>query len=423
MFGPVRRRLYLQIYVAFVAVGFFALFVTAMTAKVLFDRSNLPSPAIVSATAFLAEDIPLDAGLEAGLRARAERLGLHLTLRSADGRVLAASHAPSPAPKAEAAHWFGGTKGPGLNVPLEDGRWLGASVDHVAHRAAFDHDPVKPIAILLLLGVAVGVGCMPVARRITARIEGLRRGVEEWGTGDLGRRVEVCGSDEVAGLAEAFNRSADRIEELVEGQRRMLASASHELRSPLARLRMAVELLGGEGEVADGAVKDIEELDALIGELLLAARMDAPRSGDAVVRLDLGPIVREEASRVEASVAGAPEAWIDGDARLVRRLVRNLLENARRHGGATVAASLAAGGEVVFAVEDDGPGVPEALRERIFEPFFRPDDHSEGRDGGVGLGLALVQRIAEHHGGTARCVDRAGGGARFEVRLPASTSG
>ncbi len=417
MLGPVRRRLYLQLYLAFVGVGLFALLVSAVAAKVLFDTSSRPAAPIVAAAGFLADDLPAGDGLAAELTDRAERLGLHLTLRATDGRVLAASHEPGPEPRGAAAQWFRRGRGPGIHVPLADGRMLTVAVDREAHAAAFDHGATRPIVLLVLLGLAVGVGCMPIARRITARIEGLRRGVEEWGTGDLSRRVEVCGADEVAGLARAFNRSADRIEDLVEGQRRMLASASHELRSPLARLRMAVELLRDDGDVAEGAVKDIEELDALIGELLLAARMDAPRPMDAAVRVDLGPIVVEEAARVDAVADVPAEAPVEGDPRLLRRLVRNLLENARKHGDGEVRAVIELGEGILLAVEDRGPGVPEALRERVFEPFFRPDDHSEGRDGGVGLGLALVRRIAEHHGGSARCVEREGGGARFEVRF------
>ena len=418
MIRAIRRRVYLQIYLAFVGVALFALFVTAGVSSLLFDSRGRIAPSLASAATFIVEDLPEGPGLAAALDARAERLGMHLTLRGADGAVIAATATPAPAPRDSVGHWFGGSNGPGILVPLGDGRWFGAALDHARHGASA-RGTGRHLGVLILLGLAVGVGCLPIARRITRRIERLRRGVEDWGSGDLTRRVTVCGGDEVADLARSFNRAADRIEDLVEKQRRMLASASHELRSPLARLRMAVELMGEGHDLTPGAIGDIEELDSLIGELLLAARMDAPREGDERVAVDLAPIVMAEAERVGAIALGADVARsVQGDPRLLRRLVRNLLENARKHGGGGVEIVLEArDGGVRIAVQDRGPGVPEELRERIFDPFFRPDEHSEGRDGGVGLGLALVRRIAEHHGGEARCLAREGGGARFEVDL------
>jgi signal transduction histidine kinase len=274
---------------------------------------------------------------------------------------------------------------------------------------------------LSLLALAIALGAYPVVRRLTRRLERLRTRVEALGAGALATRVEVEGHDEVAHLARSFNRAADRIERLVNAQRAMLAGASHELRSPLARMRMAIELLASDNrpELRQRLTQDIAELDELIGELLLASRLDAFEHLERTETVDLLALLAEEGARTAAEVSGTP-VCIQGDPRMLRRLMRNLLENARRYAaGAPVEASIMllqpAGARLCIA--DRGPGVPEQERERIFEPFYRPAGMHEHRDGGVGLGLALVRQIARHHGGDARCVPRAGGGTCFEVDL------
>jgi signal transduction histidine kinase len=270
-----------------------------------------------------------------------------------------------------------------------------------------------------LLALAVGVGAWPLVRRLTQRLERLRLRVEDLGRGDLSTRAPVEGRDEVADLARSFNRAADRIQQLVEAQRRQLAFASHELRSPLARLRVSLEMMGGDPALAERAARDVDELDALLGELLEASRLQALGRPERDETVDLLGLVAEEAARVEVPVAGEP-AELRGDPRLLRRLVRNLLENARRHaGGAGVEARvLRLDRGARLSVADRGPGVPEGERERIFEPFYRPPGaHETGT--GFGLGLALVRQIARAHGGEARCLPREGGGTVFEVTLGA----
>ncbi len=140
--------------------------------------------------------------------------------------------------------------------------------------------------------------------------------------------------------------------------------------------------------------------------------------------IDLLGLVAEEGARAGAAIQGEP-AHVSGDPRMLRRLVRNLLENARRYGAGTpieAAVTPGAEGEVVLRVMDRGPGVAESERERIFEPFYRPAGFAETADGGVGLGLALVRQIANHHGGRARCLAREGGGTCFEVTLASALS-
>jgi len=289
--------------------------------------------------------------------------------------------------------------------------------------------------MLGMVALAVALGTYPIVRRLTQRLEGLQRGVERWGGGDLSARVTVQGSDEVAFLAERFNHAAERIETLMDTQKSLLvshksllANASHELRSPLARIRMGLELMGdGAGSVQRAEIsRSISELDQLIDEILLASRLDA-RQADAepFEMLDLTGLAAEECARVQAELGTAAQTHsltVQGSPRLLRRLIRNLLENARRYGTGEIGLELSQSGmgtreSVVIRVNDRGPGVPANQRERIFEPFYRLPGASE-REGGVGLGLALVKSITERHGGTVRCEDRPGGGASFVVELP-----
>jgi signal transduction histidine kinase len=281
------------------------------------------------------------------------------------------------------------------------------------------------LALLAMLFLAVAAGAWPVVRRLTRRLELLKQGVEQFGAGQFGHRVTVEGRDEVAALAHSFNQAASRIEALLRSNQTLLANASHELRSPLARLKMATALLVDETapQARDAWAQEIRtniaELDALVEEVLLSSRLEA----GAPVALDdavdwLGLVV-EEGSRVNALVDGEV-LQLRGSERLLRRAVRNLLENAHRYGGADVVARVGRGaqGQAEVHVCDRGPGVPDAERERIFEPFFRLPGHAE-REGGVGLGLALVRQIAERHGGHARCESHPGGGSCFVLSLPA----
>ncbi len=280
------------------------------------------------------------------------------------------------------------------------------------------------IVVLMVLFLAVAAGAYPVVRRLTRRLEALKGGVEQFGSGQLGHRVAVTGNDEVAALAASFNVAADRVEALVQSHRSLLANASHELRSPLARMKMAVSMLGDANPLQRERLQreidtNVAELDALVEEVLLASRLDATANLLQEEPIDLLGLAAEEAARVQAAVAGE-RLTIRADERLVRRALRNLLENGRRYGGAEadLGVTIRTRGEnVAVSVCDRGPGVPPAMRERIFEPFFRLPGHAE-QAGGVGLGLSLVKQIAERHGGSVRCEDRAGGGSCFVLELP-----
>ncbi|MNU62809.1 Sensor protein RstB [compost metagenome] len=281
--------------------------------------------------------------------------------------------------------------------------------------------------MIALVGVAVALGVYPIVRRITQRLETLQRGVQRWGEGDLSARVIEEGQDEVADLSKRFNASAERIEQLVRSHKSLLANASHELRSPLTRIRMGLELMGDQPSPAarEEISRNIGELDQLIDEILLASRLDASEADMGTIEaVDLTGLAAEECAQVNAELdlaEGTDNATltVPGVSRLLRRAIRNLLENARRYGAGEISVELgSAGGYATVRVNDRGPGVPAALRERIFEPFYRLPGASE-RNGGVGLGLALVKSIAERHGGSVRCEDRPGGGASFVICLPA----
>lgn len=282
--------------------------------------------------------------------------------------------------------------------------------------------------MLGLVGLAVALGSYPIIRRLTLRLESLQSGVERWGTGDLSTRLNTDGNDEVAFLAQRFNEAAQRIETLMNSHKSLLANASHELRSPLARIRMSLELMNLDASSPQRIEisRSISELDQLIDEILLASRLDA-RQADAepFESLDLTGLAAEECARANAELgmsATGQSLLIRGSPRLLRRLMRNLLENAKRYGQGDVTLELTqkqinSQTFAVIAVHDRGPGVPPSQRERIFEPFYRLPGASE-REGGVGLGLALVKSISERHGGTVRCEARPGGGATFLVQLP-----
>ncbi|HSM10512.1 MAG TPA: ATP-binding protein, partial [Lysobacter sp.] len=260
------------------------------------------------------------------------------------------------------------------------------------------HRPgVLVIVILLFLALALAIGAIPIARRLTGRLERLQRSVDALGAGQLSTRVAVEGQDEVASLATSFNRSAARIEALVEGQKTLLSNASHELRSPLARIRMGIELMREQAspDVRLELMRNMAELDGLIEEILLASRLDAVPDG-AVNRepIDLTALAAEECAAVDARL-DATAVSLRGDSRLLSRMLRNQLENAQRYGdGTPILVRLGTDSDQAIRMDviDRGPGIPAVERENIFTPFYRLPGISE-RAGGVGLGLCLVRQF------------------------------
>jgi two-component system, OmpR family, sensor kinase len=278
--------------------------------------------------------------------------------------------------------------------------------------------------ILGIVAVAVAIGSYPIIRRLTLRLDHLRMGVERWGEGDLSARIDESGSDELAFLAQRFNHAAERVETLLKSHKSLLANASHELRTPLARIRMGLELMEPQASPAfkEEIQRNIAELDQLVDEILLASRLDARESDIGFIEaVDLTGLAAEECARAGAELVPTDDGRalvVQGVAKLLRRAVRNLLENARRYSSGPVTVELRREGDhAVVRVRDQGPGVPAEERERIFEPFYRLAGASE-RYGGVGLGLALVRAITQRHHGSVKCEAPDGAGACFVVRIP-----
>jgi signal transduction histidine kinase len=424
------HRLYLKIYLALLAsLALFALVVALAwrLADVEPQRRGVELAAQVAQNLLPDADAPR-AAQQLALERITRGLTVDLALYDQVGKLIASVGTPLPAPAEEedrGPRWRDGRhEGPhAWSLRLSDGRWLVARL------------PWQPrggiglvAAALALILLAVALAAYPVVRRLTRRIERLQAGVESLGAGELSARVEVRGHDEVARLAESFNRAAARIEQLVAEQkalldasRQLFNAASHELRTPLARIRMAAELIPADPQRRADLERDIAELDALIEELLVAARLEAMPAAPTEEEVDLLALAAEEASRYEEAELDGQPVTLRGDPRLLRRLLRNLLENARRHGAPPIelrVSRTAQGAELVVC--DRGSGVPEADRERVFEPFYRPATSREAS--GHGLGLALVRRIAERHGGDARCEPREGGGSCFRVTLSSAAA-
>lgn len=356
---------------------------------------------------------------------RAMRPGREIVLRDAAGNVLGQAPArpirtPGQAPEFQVTMQDGST----LYIQLPRPRDPDRARSPLGRKPGANRPGLGFAWMLAFIAVAVALGTYPIVRRLTKRLEALQQGVHRWGEGDLTTRLPQQGHDEVANLAKGFNAAAERVQALLQSHKALLANASHELRSPLTRIRMGLELMGPQTptELRDEIARNIQELDQLIDEILLASRLDASEVDIGTMEpVDLLGLAAEECARLDAQlqVDGASNTLeVLGVGKLLRRVVRNLLENARRHAAGDVTLSLAVASEQIeIRVCDQGPGVPEALRERIFEPFYRLPGASE-RDGGVGLGLALVKSIVLRHGGTVRCENHAGGGACFCVCLP-----
>ncbi|MGW8883151.1 ATP-binding protein [Streptomyces sp. NPDC055749] len=288
----------------------------------------------------------------------------------------------------------------------------------------------------LLLLLAAGATWMAVGRAL-APVAAIRSEVEAISSAELHRRVPLPnGRDEIARLAATMNRMLDRLERSQRAQRRFISDASHELRSPVASIRQHAEVaLAHPGSttqerLAGTVLAEDLRIQHLVDDLLLLARADEDALRPQLHPVDLDDLVLDEARRLRATAAGlrvattgVSAARLEADAQGLRRVLRNLGDNAARHARTQVVFDLAQRGDgrIVLGVEDDGPGVPPADRERVFERFVRLDDaraRSGEAAGGSGLGLAIVAELVAAHGGTVSVSGSAFGGARFEASFP-----
>lgn len=446
-----RRRLFLQIYLTIVA-SLVAVVIVAGIAWDTYGRDrmerNAREVAATLATRLLAaRDAPQEAQRQS-VEALADDLDVDLSLFSWKRELIA-----STSPRVEnhvrmmergrrGKRW----RGHAWALDLQDGRKLIADFGRRGPRSPL----LNFLFFLTASAVAVGLVAYPFVRRLTRRLEALQVGVERIGTGDLSARVAVKGRDEVARLAESFNDSAERIETLLSSHRMLLANASHELRTPLSRIRLGVEMQGDGGTPERRAAleQDIAELDELIDEILLMSRLDTGVHADLSQRIDLLALVAEECARYERCEVSGSAPEITGDTRLLPRMVRNLIDNAHKHGRAPVSVELATvapapdsirglsppeqaphhlrgrrksgslaekDGWATITVTDAGPGIAPGDRDKVFEPFYRAANRQNVK--GYGLGLALVKQIAEAHGGTVEILSP-DTGAAIRVTLP-----
>jgi signal transduction histidine kinase len=298
---------------------------------------------------------------------------------------------------------------------------------------------LRPIFLATFILLVVALLTIPTARRITRPVRRLIGTAKRFGDGDLSARAPVRDAphgrrhDELRELAVAFNDMADRVEAIVRSQRELLANVSHELRSPLARIRMAMNLLPEEAATAArlrGVDADLNDLDRLIEDVLTTARLEETRLPTRLDTFDARRLLIDIAERarqdpvlderlVDVGEGGA--APLCADEALLRRALWNLVENAAKYGAPPITlAARPSGDSVVVSVTDQGSGIPAAERERVFAPFYRAD-RARTPDGrhGVGLGLTLARRIAEVHGGTITIESGDGGrGCRVVITLP-----
>jgi signal transduction histidine kinase len=425
------RRLYQKIYLVFLA-SLIAVAVAISGLAWRIGQANLPHREALELAGELAVAAlpPPDAPSREQQRA-VERLGgrLHVDMALFDQNraPVAAVGRPLPPPTGtgESGGWLRGRGRLALSFRLPDGRWL------VARPPLPPAAPLLGLTVFLVaMAIAIAIFAYPVVRGLTRRLERLKTGVETLGAGNLATRVAVEGRDEVAQLAASFNRAAARIEELVGAHRRLLANASHELRTPLSRIRLGVELYETKpgAKIKADLARDIAELDDLIEEILLASRLDVA-APPVTEEVDLLALAAEECARYDGCILDGEAVVLRGDARLLRRLLRNLLDNAQRHGRPPIRVELRReGSRASLAVIDAGDGIPAAEREQVFLPFHRlassrPTPASEGKGGGAGLGLALVRQIAQLHGGEAVATARLDAQSCIVITLPARQSG
>lgn len=340
-------------------------------------------------------------------------------------------------------------------VDLDGQRYIGSEAD-VLHAQGLPVDIARALQQEVLRYVIVALALLlPIALWSRAHWQGMQtlaRVADEFGAGRLSARARMPRGASIYPLAERMDHMADRIERLLDAQRNLLHSVSHEVRTPITRLEFGLELLrtAADNPALEARIaameNDVHELNALVGELLGMARLDSGQGMQRTV-FALAPMLRAcsggpgqaapgnggagNGTGADETGTGLPVELrladdlgsLDGDAKLLRRALGNLLGNAQKYGAGHIVLSAARrNGMVEIAVEDDGPGIPAEERERVFEPFYRLDRSRDRASGGFGLGLSIARKAVVLHGGTLNVEHGATagrpGGARFVIRLP-----
>jgi two-component system OmpR family sensor kinase len=318
-------------------------------------------------------------------------------------------------------------------VDLTGERYIGSNEEVIrASRLPIDLGQALAMEVVRYVVVALAL-LVPIAlwsRAHWQALQGLSRVADEFGAGQLSARASMRRSSAVYPLAKRMNAMAGRIQNLLESQKNLLHSVSHELRTPIARLEFALELLAERTEDPQlrKRVKamegDLAELEALVAELLSMSKLDNAQEPQRAL-FQVESMLRECGEHLHPRPAGLaldldPRLGsLDGDRRLLARAVGNLLRNAEKYAASRVRLAARRDGALVeIAVEDDGPGIPDDERERIFEPFYRLDRSRDRATGGFGLGLSIARKAVLLHGGSLAVERSALGGARFVIRLP-----
>jgi signal transduction histidine kinase len=315
---------------------------------------------------------------------------------------------------------------PGREYHLEGapngGEYLFAWSFGQQHRSAH----TKLLWLLLFLMIGVVLVAYAFQRRLLRPVRWLDEGVAQLAAGGLDVSVPVLTHDEFGVLSDAFNRMVRRVKQMVQARDQLLLDVSHELRSPLTRLKLALEFLP-EGEHRAGMAGDVDEIEQMVSELLELERLHEGR-GIRVERQDLVPVLREVTGSFQDKPPGLHvfvterEIMLDFDAGEMRRVLRNILENAFKYSlpdsRAVEVSTSQDGNDVVVRVSDDGPGIPESDAGSIFEPFFRVDRSRSKSTGGYGLGLSICKRIMDAHGGRIAVEPNPGRGTSFLLTLP-----
>ena len=331
--------------------------------------------------------------------------------------------------------------------------WTGASVDDrpegryilvakviIPYRFVLGGMLETTVLQWLLPALAGSLLCLLLARHLATPIRTLRTVAGRIADGDFSvRAVPAIGSrkDELADLARDFDRMADRIEALLRKQLELLGDISHELRSPLTRLNVSLELVRrGKTDAVERMQADLHRLDTLIGQVLTLTRLQTRGDQKNETPVNLRSILESVAEDAQFEVkedgkavviSRAEDCWLKGDAALLRSCIENVVRNAvhytKPQTEVTLSLDLVGNGTDAarILVADRGDGVPAEALENIFEPFYRVTEAHEHQTGGTGLGLSIAQRIAVVHGGSIRARNRNGGGLEMEIRLPAQS--
>jgi len=352
-------------------------------------------------------------------RAAGRRVGLTISYQGPRGRWVTEDEGPEPRSAPVPVSW--GTGGQVVQAP--DGGSYSFSWQFGRSMSAA-HD--KLLWLLLVLMLAVVLVAHEVLRRALSPVRLLYAGVSRLSTGDLDVAVPIRSGDELGALTGAFNQMAGRVREMIRLRDQLLLDVSHELRSPLTRMRVALALLPEEEKRAR-MESDVAEMEALITGILELERL-RDRRGVRLERRDLVPLVQEAAAPFHDASPGvrlvvpSEPVLLDLDPERVRMLLRNLLDNARKYSlpdSRPVEVTVTSlPDEVEVRVRDDGPGIAEADLANVFEPFFRADRSRSRKTGGYGLGLSMCRRIAEAHGGRIVAQNHPGQGLSIVTSFP-----